>query len=410
MGEVFETTDMDVAEHMLASAYGRMRISATRGQRHTLRLAQDRLGPIRLDDVSFTMGFHADGTPLGTLVFGHVTAGLIRNSSDGTERCWGPGQVFLTAQPDHPYTSTIEDSHAEMAIIDPALLNQVADGERDGGRAWGARQPVRFTGYEPISPRAAQRWRSTYAYLRDTVLAQPAQPAQPVTGAGGGGAGGGGAGGGGAGGGGAGGGGAGGGGAGGGGAGGGGAGGGGAGGGGAGGGGAGGGGGVALDSTGVALDSTGAMLDSPRAAGHPLVAASAARLLVATALTVFPHNAVTEPTVVDRHDAHPATLRRAIAYIDEHAQEDITLADIADAACVSIRAVQFAFRRHLDITPMAYLRRVRLSHAHHDLVAADPARTTVTQIASRWGFPTPSRFTTLYRQAHGVTPSYTLHH
>jgi transcriptional regulator GlxA family with amidase domain len=35
---------------------------------------------------------------------------------------------------------------------------------------------------------------------------------------------------------------------------------------------------------------------------------------------------------------------------------------------------------------MAYLRRVRLDHAHHDLIAASPGSQTVTAIAYRWGF------------------------
>jgi hypothetical protein len=43
-------------------------------------------------------------------------------------------------------------------------------------------------------------------------------------------------------------------------------------------------------------------------------------------------------------------MRRAVAFIDEHAHEDIAAADIAAAAGVTIRSVQLAFRRHLDST------------------------------------------------------------
>ena len=83
---------------------------------------------------------------------------------------------------------------------------------------------------------------------------------------------------------------------------------------------------------------------------------------------------------------HLDTLRRAVAFIDEYAHTDITPADIA-AAHVTIRAVQPAFRRRLDTTPTDYLRRVRLDRAHHDLIAADSARDSVTAVAYRWGFP-----------------------
>jgi AraC-like DNA-binding protein len=148
--------------------------------------------------------------------------------------------------------------------------------------------------------------------------------------------------------------------------------------------------------------------DLPDTAGHQLLASSLVRLLVATALATFPNNALTEPTIEDRHDGHAATLHRAVAFIDDNAHRDITIADIAGAAHVTIRAVQHAFRRHMGTTPTAYLRRVRLEHAHRELVAADPAEQTVTGIAYRWGFPSPSRFAVYYRDVYGVLPGHTL--
>jgi AraC-like DNA-binding protein len=151
-----------------------------------------------------------------------------------------------------------------------------------------------------------------------------------------------------------------------------------------------------------------AVLGDPETATQPLLAGSAARLLAATALAVFPNNTRTDPTIEDRHDAHTAILHRAVTFIDEHAHQDVTIAEIAAAACVTIRAVQLAFRRHLNTTPMEYLRRVRLDHARRDLMAADPAKVKVTDVAHRWGFASPSRFATVYRQSFGVTPSSTL--
>ena len=102
-------------------------------------------------------------------------------------------------------------------------------------------------------------------------------------------------------------------------------------------------------------------------------------------------------------------MRRAITFVDEHAHEEVSLADIAAAARVTIRAVQLAFRRHLDTTPSEYLRRVRLDHAHRDLLAADPAHDSVTAVAYRWGFASSSRFAAYYRQAYGLPPGRTLH-
>ena len=42
------------------------------------------------------------------------------------------------------------------------------------------------------------------------------------------------------------------------------------------------------------------------------------------------------------------------------------------------------------------------------LQAADPDHDSVTAVAYRWGFSSPSRFATYYRRAYGVPPSQTL--
>ncbi|MET8283437.1 AraC family transcriptional regulator [Micromonospora sp. NPDC005174] len=151
------------------------------------------------------------------------------------------------------------------------------------------------------------------------------------------------------------------------------------------------------------------VVDSPTASAQPLVIGNAARMLAAAALAIFPNTAFTDETARDRHDASTGTLRRAVSFMEENADRDISAADIANAAAVSLRAVQLAFRRHLGTTPMAYLRRIRLDRAHHDLVRADPRRETVSQIASRWGFASHSRFTARYHASYGVPPRETLH-
>ena len=56
----------------------------------------------------------------------------------------------------------------------------------------------------------------------------------------------------------------------------------------------------------------------------------------------------------------PPILRNAVDFIQENADADIGLDDIAAAVNVSARSVQYAFRRNLGTTPLEYLRRVRL--------------------------------------------------
>lgn len=153
----------------------------------------------------------------------------------------------------------------------------------------------------------------------------------------------------------------------------------------------------------------GELLANPEAAAQPLIRGNGARMLAASALATFPNTAVMAPSGQDRSDATSATVRRAVAYIEQHAHADVSLADIAAAANVSLRAVQFAFRRHRDTTPMAYLRAVRLDHVHRELLAADPSGgDTVTHVAARWGFYHHSRFAAEYHRTFGVHPHHTL--
>jgi hypothetical protein len=133
-----------------------MRLSA-HGERRGMRLTQATLTPAaRLDHIRFAMSFDVDTAPLGALAFGELKSGLVRHTSDRSDRYYRRGQVYLAAQPGHHYTAAVEDVEAETVVIDPDLPSQLA------GTAPGrAQQPVRFTGYEPVSPGAARQWRAT---------------------------------------------------------------------------------------------------------------------------------------------------------------------------------------------------------------------------------------------------------
>jgi AraC-like DNA-binding protein len=145
----------------------------------------------------------------------------------------------------------------------------------------------------------------------------------------------------------------------------------------------------------------------PSVADAPLVIGSTNRMLAGLLLATFPNTATAPALGSHDHDSRAAgTIQRAISFIESNADLDIGIGEIAAATGVSRRAVQLAFRRHLDSTPTAYLRRVRLDEAHRELSAADPAgNLTVTEVAYRWGFSSPSRFAERYRAEFGCLPS-----
>ncbi|WP_019971406.1 helix-turn-helix transcriptional regulator [Mycobacterium sp. 141] len=137
--------------------------------------------------------------------------------------------------------------------------------------------------------------------------------------------------------------------------------------------------------------------------GSPLLARMLEHHVAAVLLATLPHDAVLEPTSQDRRDSSPVLLRRAIAFIEDNAHADISLADIAAAVYVTPRALQYMFRRHRDCTPMAYLRRVRLHHAHLELLTGAEA-TSVGETARRWGFAHAGRFAAYHREHYGCSP------
>lgn len=155
---------------------------------------------------------------------------------------------------------------------------------------------------------------------------------------------------------------------------------------------------------------TNGFLPNPAARDSGLVRTEMQRMLAATLLETFPNTTMTS-NAVRAGNAGPASLRRAVAFIEESADEDLDLTQIATAARVGPRALQLAFRRHLGTSPLNYLHRVRLERAHRELQATDPTISgmTVTDIANRWGFSNPGRFATAYRQRYQHLPGQTLH-
>ena len=147
---------------------------------------------------------------------------------------------------------------------------------------------------------------------------------------------------------------------------------------------------------------------SPLLDSAPLARRELGWLVNSAVLACFPNSTLDAEPASYAGDT-PQPLRRALAFIDEHAADPITLNEIAAAARLSPRGLQAAFRRRLDTTPLAYLRSVRMQRAHRDLQDAEPADAmSVAVVAAHWGFAHLGRFATEYRRRFGIYPSQTL--
>lgn len=152
------------------------------------------------------------------------------------------------------------------------------------------------------------------------------------------------------------------------------------------------------------------ILPNEAALHSDIVRGEAFRGLAAALLTAFPN------TWLDRHqqaergaERSSGGVRRAVDYLHANASRDISIAEVAEAARLSPRGLHAAFRRELDVTPLDYLRGLRLDATFCELRTAEPGDgTTVAAVALRWGFSNAGRFASAYRTRFGETPAATL--
>jgi AraC-like DNA-binding protein len=140
---------------------------------------------------------------------------------------------------------------------------------------------------------------------------------------------------------------------------------------------------------------------------HRLAAENLQLLLIQGLLQIQPHN-YTEDLTQSESPASAAVAKRAIDLMHADPEKPWSTAELARATGVSARALQRAFERSGQPSPMMYLRRLRLYRVHAELAANSPDSVTVTTVAGRWGFLHLGRFAGQYRQLFGETPSETL--
>jgi AraC-like DNA-binding protein len=147
--------------------------------------------------------------------------------------------------------------------------------------------------------------------------------------------------------------------------------------------------------------------DSGTLTGNPIVADRLVESLISGLLVAVDHphrEEMTRPELSWR----PQPLKRAIDAMQADPAHPISVVELARQADVTVRALQAIFQRHTGLTPMAYLRDLRLARAHEELRRARPGGTTVALVANRWGFSHLGRFAAAYRDRYGVSPSATL--
>ena len=102
----------------------------------------------------------------------------------------------------------------------------------------------------------------------------------------------------------------------------------------------------------------------------------------------------------------PNYLKLARDYMHREAARNPGMAEVAGAANISVRTLETSFRTFMDVTPLAYLRTVRLQMTRDMLSAPDDTR-SIAEIAEACGFTHAGRFAQYYTELFGESPSDT---
>jgi AraC-like DNA-binding protein len=104
----------------------------------------------------------------------------------------------------------------------------------------------------------------------------------------------------------------------------------------------------------------------------------------------------------------PQIIKRLDAFLREHLDESIHMAQLCDVTGVSERSLRNACHAVCGTSPKRYLTRRRLEAVRVALAEARPGHDTVTRIATDYGFFELGRFAGIYTSTFGERPSDTL--
>ncbi|MGI9296127.1 MAG: AraC family transcriptional regulator [Pseudomonadales bacterium] len=119
------------------------------------------------------------------------------------------------------------------------------------------------------------------------------------------------------------------------------------------------------------------------------------------------HSNYSERLAAQGRSIAPKHVRVAEQYAQDNFRDAISIDDLTAVTGVSARCLFEGFQKFRNTTPMKYLLQVRLEHAHQACLLSGQNR-SVTQIALENGFTQLGRFSIVYKQVFGESPSDTL--
>lgn len=145
---------------------------------------------------------------------------------------------------------------------------------------------------------------------------------------------------------------------------------------------------------------------TPELVGHPLMQAQFEQLVM-SGLLIWQCNTLSNCLGQPTANVQPRHLKLAEDYMRAHLDAPITNEELAALTGISLRTLYNSFRKFRGVSPMRYLRDLRMDKVREALLDADGIH-NVTTVATQWGFFELGRFAAEYRRRYGESPSDTL--
>jgi AraC-like DNA-binding protein len=95
------------------------------------------------------------------------------------------------------------------------------------------------------------------------------------------------------------------------------------------------------------------------------------------------------------------SIKKAIAYIRTNYRQNISIADVASQSGIGARYLRKLFARHLNLSPVNFLNRIRLNKSIELLRNTEMS---VKEVCFACGFKSPQYFSAIFKQQMGITP------
>ncbi len=146
--------------------------------------------------------------------------------------------------------------------------------------------------------------------------------------------------------------------------------------------------------------------DAPDIIDHPAASCGLEHALIEAMVDCMAASDVRSASTAWRQ--RTAIMKRFRTALEANIEEPAYVPEICQAIGVPERTLRKHCQEHLGMSPKKYLLLRRMNLAHRALCSADPSTTTVTEVATRFGFWELGRFAVEYRAWCGESPSASL--